>query len=69
MTGQASSTTSPADGYLYEMDGREVHTAMNASKEERIHLVISSTKFDNIEERRPDAFYPPEMTRLNPAKR
>lgn len=54
----------PADGFLYEMDGTEVHSAMNASKEERIHMVISSMKFDNIEERRPDAFYPPEMTRL-----
>jgi hypothetical protein len=56
----------PADGYLYEMDGTQNHTAINASKEERIHLVISSTKFDHLEERRPEEFYSPEMTRLNP---
>lgn len=54
----------PADGYLYEMDGTRNHTAINASKEERIHLVISSTKFDHLEERRPEEFYSPEMTRL-----
>ena len=54
----------PADGYLYEMDGTRNHTAINASKEERIHLVISSTKFDHLEERRPEEFYSPEMQRL-----
>ena len=51
----------PADGHLYEMDGTQVHTAMNASREERIHLVISSTQFDHLEERRPDTFYGPDM--------
>ena len=54
----------PADGYLYEMDGTRNHTAINASKEERIHLVISSTKFDHLEERRPEEFYAPDMQRL-----
>jgi len=47
----------PADGYLYEMDGTKTHTAVNASKQERIHLVISSLKFDNIRDARPEAFY------------
>jgi hypothetical protein len=56
----------PADGFLYEMDGTRNHTAINASKEERIHLVISSTKFDHLEERRPEEFYAPKMTRLCP---
>jgi hypothetical protein len=32
----------PADGYLYEMDATRTHTAINARKEERIHLVICS---------------------------
>ncbi len=30
----------PADGHLYEMDARKTHTAINASKKERVHLVI-----------------------------
>lgn len=56
----------PADGYLYEMDGTKVHTAINASKQERIHLVISSMKFDNLTERRPEAFYEESMQRYHP---
>ncbi len=55
----------PADGYLYEMDGTKVHTAINASKEERIHLVISSMKFDDIREARPEAFYDAKMAHPN----
>lgn len=51
----------PADGYLYEMDGTKTHMALNASKEERIHLVISSLKLDNICEARPAAFYSGDM--------
>lgn len=51
----------PADGYLYEMDGTKTHMALNASKEERIHLVISSLKFDNIREARPAEFYSGDM--------
>jgi len=31
----------PADGHLYEMDARLTHTAINASKEARLHLVIA----------------------------
>lgn len=53
----------PADGYLYEMDGTMTHTAVNASKQERIHLVISSLKFDNVKDARPEAFYDASMTR------
>ena len=30
----------PADGHLYEMDARKTHTAINASRKERVHLVI-----------------------------
>lgn len=30
----------PADGRLYEMDARITHTALNAGRSERIHLVI-----------------------------
>lgn len=51
----------PADGFLYEMDGTKTHMALNASKEERIHLVISSLKFDNIREARPTSFYSGDM--------
>ena len=51
----------PADGFLYEMDGTKTHMALNASKEERIHLVISSLKFDNIREARPTSFYRGDM--------
>jgi len=32
----------PADGYLYEMDATKIHTAINSSTEERIHLVIAT---------------------------
>lgn len=39
--------------------------ALNASKEERIHLVISSMKFDNIRESRPEAFYEGDMLGYN----
>ena len=55
----------PADGYLYEMDGTKTHMALNASKEERIHLVISSMKFNNIRESRPEAFYEGDMLGYN----
>ena len=30
----------PADGYLYEMDARAMHTGINTDKQERIHLVV-----------------------------
>ena len=39
----------PADGYIYRMDTRLVHNAMNCSNEARIHLVIS-----NLDEAGPD---------------
>lgn len=32
----------PADGYVYRMDTRLVHNAMNTSNEPRIHLVIAN---------------------------
>lgn len=32
----------PADGYVYRMDTRLVHNAMNASNEPRVHLVIAN---------------------------
>ena len=32
----------PADGHCYKMDARIDHTALNAGKENRIHLVISN---------------------------
>ena len=47
----------PADGHLYEMDGTQIHTAMNASKAERIHLVLSSLKFDDVREGRPASLF------------
>lgn len=31
----------PADGYVYKMDARIMHTALNASFKERVHLVMS----------------------------
>jgi hypothetical protein len=33
----------PANGYCYKMDARIDHTALNAGKENRIHLVISNS--------------------------
>lgn len=47
----------PADGYVYEMDGTKTHMALNASQEERIHLVISSLRFEHLREGRPKSFY------------
>jgi hypothetical protein len=43
----------PADGYLYEMDARMTHTAINASKEPRIHLVISDAHDEGLKEGSP----------------
>ncbi|MEE8505951.1 MAG: aspartyl/asparaginyl beta-hydroxylase domain-containing protein [Kiloniellales bacterium] len=43
----------PADGYLYEMDARLTHTAINASREARIHLVISDARDEGLSEGRP----------------
>ena len=42
----------PADGRLYEMDAHKMHTAMNSSREDRIHLVVcpaDSTRPDDAE--------------------
>lgn len=33
----------PPDGHLYQLDTRSVHSAMNGGREERIHIVISSS--------------------------
>ena len=43
----------PADGYVYEMDARQTHTAINASREERIHLVICDAKDEGLTDGRP----------------
>jgi len=43
----------PADGFLYEMDARRTHTAINASREERIHLVICDAKDEGLTDGRP----------------
>ena len=43
----------PADGYVYEMDARMTHTAMNASKKPRIHLVISDAKDEGLQDGQP----------------
>ena len=43
----------PADGYLYEMDARLTHTAINASREARIHLVIADARDEGLREGRP----------------
>jgi hypothetical protein len=48
----------PADGFLYEMDATTIHTAINASKQERLHVVISSMTVDQVRDARPAAFYP-----------
>ena len=45
----------PADGYLYEMDARLTHTAINASREPRYHLVICDARGDSSGEGRPEA--------------
>ncbi len=43
----------PADGYLYEMDARLTHTAINASREARIHPVIPDARDEGLSEGRP----------------
>jgi len=43
----------PADGHLYRMDARMTHTAINASREARIHLVICDARDDGAIEGRP----------------
>ncbi len=45
----------PADGYLYEMDARLTHTAINASREARFHLVICDAHGGSTGEGRPEA--------------
>ncbi len=45
----------PADGYLYCMDARLTHTAINASREARTHLVICDAANDTAGEGRPEA--------------
>ena len=45
----------PADGYLYEMDARLTHTAINVSRHDRIHLVICDAKDEGLSEGRPAA--------------
>lgn len=34
----------PADGKLYQVDTRQLHTAMNGGDEDRIHLVMSASE-------------------------
>ena len=46
----------PADGYLYEMDARLTHTAINASREARTHLVICDARGGASGEGRPEEF-------------
>ena len=48
----------PADGYIYDMDATRTHTAINAGKEERIHLVISGPVDGSIKAGRPLELYP-----------
>ena len=43
----------PADGYLYEMDARLTHTAINASRHARIHLVICDARDEGLKDGRP----------------
>jgi hypothetical protein len=43
----------PADGYVYEMDARLTHTAINASRHARIHLVVCDAKDENLKDGRP----------------
>lgn len=37
----------PADGRIYSLESTRYHTAVNASKKDRIHLVMSSQETDN----------------------
>ena len=43
----------PADGWLYEMDARKTHTALNASKKPRIHLIVSDAKDEGLKDGQP----------------
>jgi hypothetical protein len=40
----------PADGRLYQMDAHRMHTAMNAGREERVHLVICSADEEPLDD-------------------
>lgn len=46
----------PADGYVYEMDARLTHTAINASREERIHIVICDARDEGLSDGRPEKY-------------
>lgn len=46
----------PADGYLYEMDARLTHTAINASREPRYHLVICDARDEGLIDGRPEKY-------------
>jgi len=46
----------PADGYLYRMDARLTHTAINASRDARIHLVICDARDEWLRDGRPEVY-------------
>lgn len=46
----------PADGWLYETDTRLTHTAINASREARVHLVICNAEDSGLTEGRPERY-------------
>ncbi len=39
----------PADGCLYEMDTHKTHTAINAGRQPRVHLVLCDTDTEGLE--------------------
>ncbi len=43
----------PADGYLYQMDAHKTHTAINAGKEDRFHLVLCNAEPEDLSDADP----------------
>jgi hypothetical protein len=38
----------PADGYLYQMDAHKTHTAINAGRTDRFHLVLCNAEPEDL---------------------
>ncbi len=43
----------PADGHLYQMDAHKTHTAINAGRESRVHLVLCNAEFERLSDADP----------------
>ncbi len=43
----------PADGYVYQMDAHKTHTAINAGRQDRVHLVLCNAEAEDLNDADP----------------